>query len=146
MPVCKICEKHKRSQKGAPGDLISERNGWRLYHYPVVRGERVIRGHLLLETIRHIEDMAELSETEAMEMGSYILSAIQVMRGYLEAEHIYMFRINDKVPHVHVHLIPRYKGTPKEFWGTNITNWSEGPRVGVDGARKIIHDLRGLIT
>jgi histidine triad (HIT) family protein len=143
--ACKICDKHKRHEKKASPDFIAERGGWRLFHYPQEPGERVIRGHLLLETDRHIEDLAELTEEEAAAMGTFVRDIVGVQRGHLEAEHVYMFRINDKVPHLHVHLIPRYKLTPKQFWGTNITNWSEGPRVGVDSAKVLVEKLRTLI-
>ena len=101
---CMVCEKHNRHVKSESSDFISESSGWRLFHYPQESGERVIRGHLLLEAKRHIQDLSDLSEAEATELGPVIRNAVKVVRKHLEAEHVYMFRINDKVPHLHVHI------------------------------------------
>jgi diadenosine tetraphosphate (Ap4A) HIT family hydrolase len=45
------------------------------------------------------------------------------------AEHVYFFRINDLVNHFHFHVVPRYPGTPKEFWGLKIIEWPEYPQA-----------------
>jgi diadenosine tetraphosphate (Ap4A) HIT family hydrolase len=31
-------------------------------------------------------------------------------------------------PHLHLHLIPRYPGTPREFWWTRVDEWPDAPR------------------
>ena len=46
------------------------------------------------------------------------------------AEHVYAFVIGDGVPHVHVHLIGRYPGAPREYWGPRVDEWPDAPHGG----------------
>ena len=41
----------------------------------------------------------------------------------LDVEHVYSFVFGDGVPHVHVHVIGRQRGTPREYWGTRVDEW-----------------------
>ena len=34
------------------------------------------------------------------------------------------------VPHFHLHLLPRYPGTPREFWGLRVDEWPGAPHGG----------------
>ncbi len=43
-------------------------------------------------------------------------------------EHVYSFFIGDGVPHVHIHVIGRYAGAPREFWGPKVDEWPGAPR------------------
>ena len=31
-------------------------------------------------------------------------------------------------PHLHLHLIPRYPGAPREYWGMRVDEWPDAPR------------------
>ena len=33
------------------------------------------------------------------------------------------------VPHLHVHLAPRYPGTPRDYWGSRLRDWPDAPQV-----------------
>lgn len=44
-----------------------------------------------------------------------------------DIDHDYSHVIGDNIPHLHIHVIPRYKGAPMEFWGVKIDEWPEGP-------------------
>ncbi len=44
------------------------------------------------------------------------------------AEHVYSFVIGDHVPHVHVHVIGRYPGAPREYWGPKVDEWPNAPQ------------------
>lgn len=48
----------------------------------------------------------------------------------LLAEHVYEFVLGDNVPHFHVHIVPRYPGTPREYWGTRVDEWPDAPGGG----------------
>ena len=44
------------------------------------------------------------------------------------AEHIYSLVSGNSVPHLHMHIVPRYPGTPEPFWGPmSVREWSEAP-------------------
>lgn len=119
---CFVCQKHKQIEKFS-GTPIAERDGWVLAHFAFIEGEKATKGHLILETKRHITDITELSDEEASAFGELLRFGVQRLKSGLGAEHVYVFRINDKTPHLHFHLVPRYPGTPREFWGLKITEW-----------------------
>jgi diadenosine tetraphosphate (Ap4A) HIT family hydrolase len=62
------------------------------------------------------------------------------------AEHVYLWVIGDEVPHLHVHLVPRYPGTPREYWGPGVTRWPEGPRVDSEAMRTMIASLQSHVA
>ena len=44
---------------------------------------------------------------------------------------MYAAVIGDHLPHLHVHLLPRYPGTPKEYWWDRVDDWP-GARRGLE--------------
>ena len=142
MQDCMICQKHKNILEST-GEVISEKGGWVLTHFPIVDGQKATKGYLLLETRRHIENLTDMNAHEAAALGELICEGSQLMRFRMNAEHVYVFRINDKVPHLHFHLVPRYANTPKEFWGFKISDWPETPKVSLAEIQEISKFLKG---
>ncbi|TFV34090.1 hypothetical protein E4K10_44375 [Streptomyces sp. T1317-0309] len=48
----------------------------------------------------------------------------------------------DNVPHLHVHLLPRYPGTPHEYWWQRVDEWPDAPRGGHSKAAAMVERLR----
>lgn len=138
---CLICQKQE-NLSAYTGEVIAQRDGWVLTHFPYGLGENAIRGHLVLETRRHIQDFTDLTDDEAAALGGLIKLGSRAIKTILQAEHVYAFRINDKVAHLHVHLVPRYPGTPKEHWGLKITAWPDRPTVTLPEIQSISRDLQ----
>lgn len=137
---CFVCKKHQ-DIKSFIGEIIAERGGLLLTHFPDVESEKATKGHLIIETKRHIRDLFELNDEEAFALGGMIRSAVQAIR-VLGAEHVYMFRINDKVAHLHIHLVPRYPGTPKEYWGTKILEWPDRETIKLPQIQQVAQKLK----
>jgi histidine triad (HIT) family protein len=137
---CFICRKHRQLPEHA-GTPIARSGGLLLSHFPIIEGKPAIRGHLLIEPARHITDPAELSGEEAEALGGVVARGSALIRSALGAEHVYLFRINDLVAHLHFHLIPRYPGTPREYWGLKIQDWPEQPRLGLEAVRALSGEL-----
>ena len=70
-----------------------------------------------------------MNDEEVASLGRLIRDGADLIKQKLDVEHVYCFRINDKVQHLHFHLIPRYAHTPKEFWGTNIIACTTSPKL-----------------
>jgi len=87
----------------------------------------VYLGHVFIETKRHISGLAEMSLDEALEVGKFQKIVSEVFMEYFEAEHVYSFVFGDAVPHLHIHLIPRYEGAPEEYRGTKVDEWPDAP-------------------
>jgi histidine triad (HIT) family protein len=140
---CIICDKHKDLQASV-GGAIATRNGMTVSHYPIIDNQPAIKGHLLIEPIRHVTEASELTEDEAMAMGLLIRNSIVLLKSKLGAEHAYVFRINDKVPHFHVHVVPRFPNTPAEFWGHKITEWNGATKLGLEQIQTLSSQLSHL--
>ncbi len=125
---CFICNKH-RALAEFTGPVIREQGGLVLTHFPDIPDEKATRGHLIIEPRRHICDFSEMNDAEADALGRMIRDGSALIRKHVGAEHVYLYRINDKVSHLHFHLIPRYPNTPREFWGLNIMKYEVSPKI-----------------
>ncbi len=141
MQDCMICQKHKNILDFT-GEVILEKGGWVLTHFPFIDGQKATKGYLLIETRRHIENLTDMNAQEAAALGELICEGSQLLKFRMNAEHVYVFRINDKVPHLHFHLVPRYPNTPKEFWGFKISEWSGTPKISLDEIQEVSKFLK----
>src|SRR5687768_11628022 len=89
----------------------------------------VYRGYLMVEPIRHVTGWGLLSDDEAEAIGRMLNRVASALRERLGADHVYTFVFGDNVAHLHVHVVPRYPGTPREFWGTRLAEWPDAPTV-----------------
>ena len=132
---CFICKKHT-SLLDYTAKAIAHDGGLTLSHFPIIDGELATKGHLLIEPTRHIEDLSEMNTNEAAALGKLISKGTTLIKEKFGAEHVYLFRINDKVAHLHFHLIPRYKNTPKEYWGLEIMKYPGAPKLTLEEIKK----------
>jgi diadenosine tetraphosphate (Ap4A) HIT family hydrolase len=88
-----------------------------------------------------VAEYAELTDAEAQRIGLYIKRVSSALLSTLDMEHVYSFIIVDGVPHVHVHVIGRYRGAPREYWGSKVDEWPEAPK----GSEKEITKLTSLL-
>jgi histidine triad (HIT) family protein len=79
--------------------------------------------------------LADLTDTEARAVGWWCTQASRALRDVAGAEHVYSAVIGDRVPHLHVQLIPRYPGTPREFWWLRLDEWPGAKRGGTGDHR-----------
>ncbi len=137
---CLICTKHKEPLS----PLIYEGQHALLVHYHcTAENPKMYKGYLFVESRRHVPSYAELSEAEAAEIGTLISKAAKLLKQSLGAEHIYTFTISDLVPHLHVHIIPRYPKTPKEYWGgRKLIEWPDAPLIDSKEIQRISEELR----
>ena len=135
---CSICEKYQQTPRQQP---IAELNGLSLTHLAPLNGS-VMKGRLVIEPMRHVENPEDLSSEEFASMGTLLQSAMMLIKEVVQAEHVYFFRINDQVKHFHFHIVPRYPETPKEFWGLRILDWLDFPKLDAAGVDALSTQLR----
>lgn len=63
-------------------------------------------------------------------MGYWSARASRALYEVAGAEHVYAAIIGDAVPHLHLHLLPRFPGTPREYWSTRMDEWPQARRGG----------------
>jgi histidine triad (HIT) family protein len=110
-------------------------------------GATAYLGHLFVEPLRHAPGLADLTEAEAQRVGLWCTRASQALREVAGAEHVYAAVIGDGVPHLHIHLLPRFPGTPREYWWTRagsafrMTEWPEARRGDVEEIKVLVSEL-----
>ena len=48
-----------------------------------------------------------------------------------DIENIYLFILGHHAPYLHLHLVPTYLWTPREFWGLKVDEWLDTPKADV---------------
>ncbi len=93
-------------------------------------GNQSYRGHcLLILDLRHATRPDELSREEWLRFCADLHAAQSVIIRTLHPDHINIASLGNVVPHLHWHIIPRYRGDPR--WGAPIwtTDTGEMPDV-----------------
>ena len=104
-----------------------------VFHVPPPAGETSYLGHLLVTPRRHCPDFAGLDRGEAEAVGVAIAVCSAALKA-IGAERVYVATVGHSVAHLHVHLLPRWPGTPRTSRGTR---WMNGHRRAVARRREI---------
>lgn len=137
---CFVCRKH-RGEITLPGGAIYEDDLVFAGHIKP-QEEQTYLGWLIVETKRHIPGLAEQTSDEAQATGLLVARLSQALKACTTAEHIYAFVLGDRVPHLHIHLIPRYPNTPREYWGTRVDEWPDAPKGDAEEIAALCEQLR----
>ncbi|MCC2625054.1 MAG: hypothetical protein K0R14_927 [Burkholderiales bacterium] len=81
-------------------------------------------GYIRLILNKHVAEMTDLNEEEANKVFFTLLIIERHMRATLNPDKINLASLGNMVPHLHWHIIPRYKNDrhfPNPIWG-EITN------------------------
>ena len=142
---CFVCRKHRNRGSLMPGGPVAEDDLVLVSHIVTPDalgrdGTTAYLGHLFVEPLRHAAGLADLTDAEARSVGWWCTRAL---RDVAQAEHVYVQVIGDGVPHLHVHLLPRYPGTPRECWWTRVDQWPQARRGGTAEIEGLVRDLHG---
>lgn len=114
--TCFVCEKHTQGEN-VPGGVIYDDGLIYAGHTHPIGGKDAALGYLMVEPRRHVPRLGDLTDEEAAGIGVVVNRLSRALRTAMDAEHVYSFVFGDGVPHLHVHLAPRYPGTPRELFG-----------------------------
>ena len=142
---CFVCRKH-RGEISVPGGVIYEDDLIYISHAQLWGDEKEhYLGHLIVEPKRHAPELADLTREEAQAIGLYTSRLARALMHTERVEHVYSFVIGDGVPHVHVHVIGRYPGAPREYWGPKVDEWPEAPRGGEREIEQVAARVRAFL-
>jgi histidine triad (HIT) family protein len=128
--ACFVCRKH-RGEISIPGGAIYEDDLVYSGHVQIREGQSTAYlGYLMVEPKRHAPGLADLKDAEAQALGLLVARLSRVLKISEKAEHVYAFVLGDLVPHLHIHIVPRYPGAPREYWGVRVDEWPDAPRGG----------------
>jgi histidine triad (HIT) family protein len=129
--ACFVCEKH-REGAAAPGGVIYKDDLVYAGHAHPPDHNNVYLGYLIAEPKRHVMGLGDLTDEEAAALGRLVNDLAAALRAVESAEHVYSFVFGDgPVQHLHVHVVPRYSGTPAQYRGLAVAEWPGAPRGGV---------------
>lgn len=148
---CFVCRKHLVRGGLVPGGPVAEDELVMVSHVgpPEVlggEGNQAYLGHLFVEPLRHAPGLADLTDPEAQDMGRWCTRASRALRDVAGAEHVYAAVFGDGVPHLHVHLLPRFPGTPREYWGVRVNTWPQARRGKVGEIELLVRELRNYLA
>jgi diadenosine tetraphosphate (Ap4A) HIT family hydrolase len=147
---CFVCRKHREQGPLLPGGPVGQDDLVVVSHLspaaPGRPGHHVYLGHLLVEPRRHAPGLADLTDAEARAVGWWCAQASRALQEAAEAEHTYAAVIGDHVPHLHVHLMPRYRDTPREYWWDRVDDWPAARRGTEPEITEFVSSLRDYLT
>jgi histidine triad (HIT) family protein len=143
---CFVCAKH-RGDLDVPGGFVWEDELVVATHRILIEPngdtvEDVYLGHVLVEPRRHAPELGDLADAEAAALGVASARLSRALLSVLSAEHVYAAIVGDRVPHLHLHLLPRYSGTPREYWWDRVDEWPDAPRGDASAVDRLVGRLR----
>jgi histidine triad (HIT) family protein len=143
---CFVCNKHRGLVEVAGGAIYQDELIYISHAQLWGEEQEHYLGHVFVESKRHVAELADLTEAEAQSIGLHITKVAQALMHTEGMEHIYSFVIGDGVPHVHVHVIGRYPGAPREYWGLKVDEWPEAPHGGIAEIAQVAGRLQAFLA
>lgn len=125
-----------------PGGFLWDGEFVVAFHVPPLLEPTPLLGHLLITPRRHADTWADLTRSEASEIGVAAASLSRPLREVTGAERIYSAVIGHHSAHFHLHVFPRYPGTPDEFVFVDVDHWDGSPKGGTDRIEEFVQRLR----
>jgi diadenosine tetraphosphate (Ap4A) HIT family hydrolase len=113
LPDCFYCRKDQRLH-----DLMIEITPLKVSTLYLFK-EQTYRGRCVVAYRSHINELFELPDTELALFTQDVANAARAMKNSLGAAKINYGAYSDKLPHLHMHLVPKYPDGPG--WGTTFT-------------------------
>lgn len=97
-----------------PSKILLREHGFVLH---AVAQPTPVKGWLVLTSERHARAWYDLTPEEAAALGPLAQRVMRAQLSALKADHIYALALGDILRHFHLHLVPRYPGTPAHHRG-----------------------------
>jgi diadenosine tetraphosphate (Ap4A) HIT family hydrolase len=81
------------------------------------------RGYCRVECIHHIKEMTDLDEPLQLRIMRCVFKVEEALRKIFHPEKINLASLGNKTPHIHWHVIPRFKEDPhfpNSHWGEKL--------------------------
>lgn len=144
MSGCDVC-REVTGEIDIPGGFLWESELVVAFHVPPLLEPKPQLGHLLVCPRRHADTWADLSAQEASQVGMAAAMLAGAVRQVTDAERLYSAVIGHHSAHFHLHLFPRYPGTPTEVLWTKCDEWSGSPKGGPAEIVQFVERLRSTM-
>jgi histidine triad (HIT) family protein len=127
-----------------PGGHLQKDERVAAFHAPILApATDVFAGYLFIAPVRHVETFSGLDQAEASALGVAIAQWCRALE-LAGAEHVYVLRLGHVVPHLHIHLVPRWPETPADVPWTQVDEWDGARRGDFAFATRFVQELRTL--
>jgi len=115
---CRSCLSLMGEQPISPGPVIYDGTYWMVEHAYPTR----MRGWLVILLKRHVEALHELNKVEFIELAEieYKLAQIMGQLSQVEKEYLFCTGEGEGFQHLHLHFVPKPKGTLPGLIGAGI--------------------------
>jgi histidine triad (HIT) family protein len=113
---CSACD-IVAGRRRPPGGVLARSRGFLLH---ALDGPTPVRGWLVLTAARHVHGLYDLDGAEAAALGALAARVQRAQRSALGAEHAYAALFAEAVPHLHLHLVPRFSDAPPRLVGARV--------------------------
>lgn len=139
LPDCFYCRKDQRLH-----DLMIEIAPLRVSTLYLFK-EQTYRGRCVLASRQHVNEWFDLPEAELALFAGDIAVAARAIKRATGAAKINYGAYSDKLPHLHLHLVPKYVDGPN--WGSTFTMMPD-PKVLLSSGESdaLIAKIRGALT
>lgn len=93
----------------------------------VLQEDQFFPGYCTLESKRHVTELFELGEEDRGTLVEEINQAALLLKKAFKPDKINYAFLGNKTPHMHWHLIPRWKGDP--FWPDSVWAKPHTPKI-----------------
>jgi diadenosine tetraphosphate (Ap4A) HIT family hydrolase len=124
MVACVSCGQHERSGELPPRDRIHLGTYWRVAH-----AWSALPGWLVIISLRHVVDLAQLTDDEATELGRILRqtsAALGVVTGCVKT-YTMAFGEQPGFEHLHIHVVPRMADFEKRHLGSGVFEFLKRP-------------------
>lgn len=142
--ACDVCREINGDIE-VPGGLLWDSALVLAFHVPPLLKLEQLIGHLLIVPRRHADTWADLTAGEASEIGTAAAALSGPLRDLTRAERIYSAVVGHHSAHFHLHVFPRYPGTPKKFWFQDVDAWEGSPKGDADQIGAFVGQLRSAL-
>ena len=110
--------------------------------------ETSLPGWLVLVVRRHLGAVDELTEAEAVELGSLLRRSSRALKEVVGCEKTYViqFAEHPEHPHVHFHVVPRMADMPAEYRATGVFGYSTQERLSEAAMNALAVRLQPLLA
>lgn len=81
------------------------------------------KGYCRVELIKHTKEMTDLDESLQLNIMRSVFKVEEILRKIFNPEKINLASLGNKMPHIHWHIIPRFKEDPhfpNSHWGEKL--------------------------
>jgi diadenosine tetraphosphate (Ap4A) HIT family hydrolase len=142
---CLVCQE-LAGEVDLPGGLIAQDELAAAFHIPPREGQGThYLGHMLVVPRRHVDHLPDLTADEAATVMSLAHRLSRALRSARSPERIHLAVVGLGVPHFHLHVFPRYPGTPAEVDWQSADEWEGAPHGDAAEITALVGELRAAL-